>query len=84
MSMFSGPKEHAQNPPESWQVVKVADRLWHLRVKGETHPIDSYKTRREAEQERQQGRWVNLYRREGDWYAGRTPAGWRPYSKVAQ
>lgn len=83
MSLFSDPAEHAAHPPESWQVIKRAERLWGLYVTaGSEQPLQSFTTRREAEEHKTRGFWVNLYERDGRWMAGQTPPGMKPYAQV--
>lgn len=82
MSLFSGPEEHDANPPESWEVVKVMDRLWHLRPAGADYCLDSFTTRKAAEARRTAGFEFELWHKEARWYAGETVPGWRPYCEV--
>lgn len=73
---------HADNPPESWQVVKAADRIWHLTTK-DGGVLDSVKTKREAEALKVSGPYVSLYEKEGKWFAGEPVPGWKPYKKAS-
>jgi hypothetical protein len=77
MALFNTPEKHAANPPATWQVVKVVERRWDLKADGGV--IDSFTTKREAEEHKTTGRWVRLYEDEGRWYAGESVRGWRPY-----
>ena len=79
MSLHRTPEEHAANPPESWEVVKAAPRLWHLRQAGGQGALATCKTKREAERLRVEGWLVNLYEKEGRWFAGEPVSGWKPY-----
>lgn len=72
--------DHADNPPETWRVVKVADRLWHLESK-EGACLDSFKTKREAEINRTMGWAVRLYEQERRWYAGESVPSWKPFTE---
>jgi hypothetical protein len=81
MSLFRNPEEHAANPPETWEAVKVGDRAWHLRTKdGVT--LAYCKTKREAEALKVEGSEVRLYELERRWYAGERIPGWRTYAAV--
>lgn len=79
--MFSGPTEHAANPPETWTVRKAGDKLWQLVTKDGT-VIDTYPRKGDAQRAGTQGQWVTTYRQEGRWYAGHTPHGWTPWEQV--
>ena len=67
--------------PSTWQVVKVADRLWHL-DNAQGVNLGGYRTRKEAEAGKVSGAYVTLWEKEGRWMRGDTPAGWRPYADV--
>lgn len=87
MALHLTPMEHDENPPATWQVIKITDRLWHLLSKDGKkgdNPIDSFKTKHEAEQARTTGRLVELYRKEGDWFAGLPVPGWNAYKGATQ
>lgn len=75
--MFTTPEDHAANPPESWEVVKAAPRVWRLLIAGDV--AQTFTTRREAEEATQSGRLVETYRKEGRWFAGEQIPGWKPY-----
>lgn len=82
MALHLTPADHAADPPAAWQVVKAAERCWHLdSSRGGT--IDTFTTRKAAEAARTGGHAARLYEQEGRWFAGQTPAGWRPYAEVA-
>ena len=81
MNLFATPEEHAANPPQSWQVVKAAPRLWHLQTTGGT-TLDSFTTRHAAETARDQSWLVTLYEEERRWYAGERVNGRRPWADV--
>jgi len=78
MALFGTPEQHAANPPESWRVVKVAERTWRL-TDTEGVTLDTCTTRRAAELAKVKGFWVNLYEKERRWLAGELVAGWKPY-----
>lgn len=80
MSLFRNPEEHAANPPETWQVDKVADRCWRLTAAGGTVTIDTFPTRKVAEAARAYGWAANLWHQETRWYGGEAIAGWKQYS----
>lgn len=77
MSMFSSPEEHAANPPASWSVVRVG-RRYSLQTK-DGGVLSSYERKRDAEEEKESGRSVNLYNKEARWYAGEQVDNWKPY-----
>lgn len=81
MSLLETPERHAANPPGTWIVEKAGPRCWRLKA-ADGAPIDTYRTQREALQNRERGPWVTIYEREGRWYAGDTPAGWKPYAQI--
>ena len=78
---FGTPETHAANPPETWHAVKAGERVWNLNTAG-GGTLGSFKTKREAEEHKRTGFYVNLYAKEGRWFAGQTPAGWRPWAVV--
>lgn len=80
MSMFSGPTEHAANPPETWQVVKDGDRLWKIQTATGT-TINTYGTKTHAV-EAIETVWRPIYERETRWYAGEQIAGWKSWESV--
>lgn len=82
MSLFSGPEEHAANPPGTWQVVKVARECWHLTTAAGVTLGGRYTTRRAAEADKTSGFYVNLYDRDRRWYAGEPVAKLKPYADV--
>ena len=80
MSMFSGPTEHADNPPETWEVRKAGDRLWEVVTK-DGIVITTRATRTHAKQATTEGTYVEQYARDGRWYAGETPTGWKSWEQ---
>jgi hypothetical protein len=81
MSLFSGPEEHAANPPATWTVDKPTDqRLWYL-MAGDVN-IDTFPTKRAAEAAKVSGWLVELYDKEARWYAGEVIKHWKPYADV--
>ena len=81
MSLHRTPADHDADPPSAWQVVKVADRCWHLDSSlGGT--FGYYTTRRAAEDDKTSGFYVNLYEQESRWFAGLPVNGWRPYAAI--
>lgn len=83
MSLYANPDEHAANPPETWEVAKVAERQWHLRDR-DGFTLDGFDTKRAAEQARTDSFWTRLYEQERRWYAGEPVAGWKPYAEVTR
>jgi len=82
MGMFSGPTEHAENPPETWLVRKAGDRLWELTTKSGT-VINTYGTQTHAREERTPGHFfADLYAKETRWYAGEQIEQWKPWATV--
>lgn len=78
MALYTTPQEHAANPPETWRVVRRGDRLWSLTdAQGAT--FQTFPTRREALSHREEGFYVDLYVKEGRWFAGERVAGWKRY-----
>jgi hypothetical protein len=81
MALFATPEDHAANPPGTWQVVKDWERVWHLNTAAGV-TLGSFKTKRDAEEHKRTGFYVDLYAKEGRWYAGKTPAGYRSWAEV--
>lgn len=81
MSTFTGPAEHAANPPETWRPVKVAERCWHL-LTANGDCLDTFTTCRAATEAIKHGVARRLYDDEARWYAGEQVAGWRPWAEV--
>lgn len=80
MCMFENPEQHAANPPETWEVVKVTERWWDLQAGGAG--IQTYTTRRAALAARTSGTWFDLYQKEARWYAGEDIPNWKPWAQV--
>lgn len=81
MSMFQSPEEHAANPPETWQVVKKAERSWDLQLP-DGSVLGTYQTKKAATADKDSGHWVTQYEKDGRWYAGITPPGWKSWAEV--
>ncbi len=82
MSLFSGPEEHAANPPETWRIVKAAERVWNVCPKDSDDVITSCKRKIDAEMLKEPFSWLYAaYAKEGRWYAGENISGWRPYAE---
>lgn len=80
--LWCTPEEHDAHPPETWVVVKAADRVWHLRPhdwQPNDGPLDTFTTKRAAEAAKVEGHLVSLYRDEGRWFAGENVRNWKPY-----
>ena len=82
MSVFADSKVHADNPPETWVVVKYAERSWGITMKDGQDLGNRDKTRREAEEDRTTGFLATLYHQETRWMAGEKIPLWRPYADV--
>lgn len=74
---------HVENSPETWQVAKLGKGFWALQTK-DGHTLDRFTTKHVAEQAKVSGFYVNLYRKEGRWYAGENVPGWKPYAACHQ
>lgn len=85
MALFGSLEGNIANPPTTWQVVKVADRVWHLlpieHEPGDA-PLDSFPTKKAAENARESGHLVDLWAKEIAWMEGAEVPGWKPYSEV--
>ena len=81
MSLFSGPSEHAANPPETWKVRHAGERLWQI-VTASGDVLNSYVAKDRAEQDLAAGWLVEQYAADGRWYAGETPDGATPWERV--
>ena len=82
MSLFNNSKEHAENPPESWRVVKTGRRYALQTASGIT--LDTFERKGHAEDARSTGFVAKLYADETRWYAGESVNGWKPYGECAQ
>jgi len=80
MALFSGPTEHAANPPETWKAVRVGDRNWQLVTLSGT-VINSYASKAQADGSIDLV-WRVIYDREARWYAGEPITGWKPWAAV--
>lgn len=78
MALFASPRVHAENPPATWVVVKKMAGRWALCTKAGTE-LQRFTSRRDAESAREGGQMVELYRKEGRWFAGESVQGWEPY-----
>lgn len=80
MSLFNNPQEHADNPPDTWQV-EGAGRIWRL-VTSSGIVLDRFETKRAATAGRKSGFVANLYDLERRWYAGEQVRNWKSYAEV--
>lgn len=78
--MLFSPQDHASNPPSTWQVVKAADRTWHLTT-STGGVLDSYPSKSAALADKESGPLVSLYEQEARWIAGATIPNWRPFAE---
>lgn len=83
MSVFAGPKTHAANPPETWEVRKHG-RMWGLFTKDGEHPLETLASKRAAETARTEGVIAALYARETRWYAGEEIPGWKSHAECLE
>lgn len=81
MAVFTSPEASASNPPETWEVVKVAERLWRLTT-ADGAVLDSFTRKSDAEAAKTEGWLLNLYLDEARWYAGESVRGWKPYAEL--
>lgn len=81
MSLFSY-ETHADNPPETWVVVKVHDKLWQLQTK-DGSVITSEKTKKKAEAHKTGGFYFDLYNDETRWYRGERVRNWKLFTPPA-
>ena len=79
MAVYTTPEDNAANPPETWTVVKAAERVWNLIDQNGT-VLDSKTTKRDAEALKTSGFIFKLYHQEAAWYAGVTPPGHRTWA----
>lgn len=77
MALFTK-HQHADNPPSSWAVVK-SGTVWNLVTKNGEVIEYGITTKAKAESLRTSGHLVELYNKEGRWYAGEDIPGWRPF-----
>jgi hypothetical protein len=82
MSLFSA-EMHADNPPETWQVVKVLPRVWQLQTK-DGDVLESFSKASAAEEAKHSGFYVKLYDQESRWYAGEQIPGWQQYKNLVR
>lgn len=86
MALFATPEIHAANGPETWQIVKLADRRWGLVTAGwtlaEGVPLETFTLKRDAEAARLDGWAATLWEKERRWFAGETIPGWKPFAEV--
>lgn len=84
MSYYESPEHLAANPPETWRVVKRAERLWGLYMDAShEHPAETFTTKREALAERDDAtsHTRRMVEQERQWFAGITPSGWKTYQQ---
>lgn len=80
MPLFTSPEEHAENPPDTWQIIKSSGRSWTLATRGGT-VFDTFGRKRDAETATASGFYVELYEKEKRWYAGEKIDGWRSWEE---
>lgn len=80
MSLFRNPEEHAANAPETWVIVKVADRAWRLQTK-DGDVLEQNATHKACAESRDYW-WTRQYEKESRWYAGESVDGWKDYANV--
>jgi hypothetical protein len=80
MALHLTPAEHDADPPSGWTVRKLTARRWQL-LNRRGGVLDTFDTKKQAEEAKKSGFLVNLYEKEGRWFKGETPPGHRPYSE---
>ena len=80
MSLFVTPAESAANPPSSWLVVKVADRRFNLTT-ADGGVLNGFSRKRDAEEAKVSGFFVDMYEKEVRWYAGETTSGMKSWAE---
>lgn len=77
MALHLNLAEHDADPPSGW-TVKKEGRRWQLlsRAGG---VIDTFNTKKAAEQAKVSGRDFELYEKEGRWFCGEQVDNWKPY-----
>ncbi len=78
MALHLTPEDHNANPPSTWVVIK-GERGWYLRQHNSTDTLEVFRTKKAAEQAKLSGWYVDLYAKEGRWFAGENVSGWKPY-----
>jgi hypothetical protein len=82
MSLFSTPQTHAENAPETWQTVKVADRAWEVQTKdGTTLTRMTRKVDADMVRTCPESFMRMAYDKEGRWYAGAQIPGWKSWAE---
>lgn len=92
MSLFQTPEEHADNPPETWRVVKYGrgfaivtkDVTDDDLARGGVSALDYHERKRDAVaalNPETPGWALTAYERDARWYAGETPAGQRSWAE---
>jgi hypothetical protein len=71
-------EEHDADPPSRWTVQK-SGRRWQL-LSRNGGVVDTFNTKRDAENAKTSGQIFNLYQKEGRWFRGEAVPGWRPYA----
>ena len=83
MGLHHTPEDHDADPPARWQVVKVADRCWHLVSSLNSDAVFEYcTTRKAAEAARSDSSSALLYEKESRWFRGEPVANWKPYAVI--
>lgn len=71
-------ENHANNPPETWEVRKTG-RRWGLFAARAEYPLETFETKRAALEARSSSHLTRLYEQERRWYAGEAVPGWKMY-----
>lgn len=86
MSLHCTPEDHNADPPSAWTVDKVpipgtTRALWELRS-SLGYVIGSFKTKKAALQDRENGPYVALYMKEARWFRGEPVGNYKPYTQI--
>jgi len=78
MALHMNLEEHNNNAPRTW-LVRKHGRKWALTDKAD-NVMDTFETKTKAEEAKSSGFIFDLYLKEGQWFNGITPSGWKPYA----
>lgn len=85
-SLYETPEQHAENPPSTWRVEKVAPAwgsgvMWGVLDQNDRE-LYAFRTRRDAKAGMADGALAKRYAEDGRWYAGEPTPGRKPYAEV--
>ena len=85
MSLYSGPEQHAKNPPSTWTVQReqVGSHVSWFMQDAEGNQIGHrFSTKKAATAALTDGHEARLWEKERRWYAGENVHPWKPWSVV--